>query len=92
MKDQNFKVFGLKKIRIFSTGLFLMFLLSSQIVIAQEGKKVSTDPMGDWSVIEKEYKALRADRDNVLAQVKVAYDDKNKVLDVIFIKISMDFS
>ena len=37
--------------------------------------------MGDWAVIEKEYKALRADRDNVLAQVKVAYEDKNKVLD-----------
>jgi len=81
VKDQNLKFFSLTEIRIFSTGVLLLFLISSQIVIAQEEKKVSTDPMGDWSMIEKEYKALRADRDNVLAQVKVAYDDKNKVLD-----------
>ena len=36
------------------------------------------DALADWPMIEKEYKALRADRDNILAQVKTAYDDKNK--------------
>ncbi len=36
------------------------------------------DALADWPMIEKEYKALRADRDNILAQVKTAYDEKNK--------------
>ena len=39
------------------------------------------DALADWPMIEKEYKALRADRDNILAQVKTAYDEKNKAYD-----------
>ena len=52
---------------------------------AQEDKppQSAPDALADWPMIEKEYKALRADRDNILAQVKAAYDERNKALDAL---------
>ena len=74
-------IFLNRKNTLFLAGILLIFLCRPTFVMAQDNKPESADPMADWSVIEKEYKALRADRDNILAQVKAAYEDKNKVLD-----------
>lgn len=53
----------------------------SEGAYAQEQKVDPSQALNDWTLLEKEYKALRADRDNILAQVKVAYDERNKAIE-----------
>jgi tetratricopeptide (TPR) repeat protein len=60
--------------------LCLLFVASRGSAQEKQVDAVSA-PLHDWTLIEKEYKALRADRDNILAQVKVAYDERNKALE-----------
>ncbi len=58
-----------------------LMIITSSAALAQEQAADPAQALNDWTLLEKEYKALRADRDNILAQVKVAYDERNKAIE-----------
>ena len=73
---------------LFCTAFFYMPTVFAQDAEPQPASdstpaQTSDAALADWPMIEKEYKALRADRDNILAQVKAAYDEKNKALEAL---------
>jgi len=71
-----------RKDKISRIALMAFLVLSySSVARAQESADDPAKALNDWTLLEKEYKALRADRDNILAQVKVAYDERNKAIE-----------